>query len=249
MRIIHIAGLSGSGKTTFIRSLIPELSKLGPVAAVKHIGHHTWSLEAGKDTTSYLHAGACQSVGIDREKTVSVTNETDLGRALQMLCDMGTRYAVVEGFKSKPFPKVVIGTLPEASGVVLKNPEISDVTASLSSFMEYYTLGGMIREMQAENAYASGGVFTGVCAAITGVRETPGSGAEKYRIFLENVLNRAADEGEIFAGRGYFGPDLPGGPDEVIRIAVHAPSLHRGTALVHTIAQQFSEELEKNGKK
>ncbi len=46
MRIIHVAGLSGSGKTTFIRSLIPELSRLGPVAAVKHIGHHSWSLEA-----------------------------------------------------------------------------------------------------------------------------------------------------------------------------------------------------------
>lgn len=249
MRIIHIAGPSGSGKTTFIRSLIPELSSLGPVAAVKHIGHHSWSLEEGKDTTFYLHAGASQSVGIDHEKTVSVMNETELGSTLRMLCDMGIRYAVVEGFKSKPFPKVVFGTLPGASRVVLKNPDTRDVIASIGSFMEYYTISGMIREMRAENKRAPGSVFTSMCAGIAGAYPAPFPLAEKYRIYLENVLKKAADEGEILAGRSYFGPDLPGGTDEMIRIAVHAPSLIKGTTLIHDLAQHFSEELEKNGGK
>jgi molybdopterin-guanine dinucleotide biosynthesis protein MobB len=248
MRIIHIAGLSGSGKTTFIRSLIPELSRLGPVAAVKHIGHHSWSLEEGKDTTFYLHAGAHQSVGIDSEKTVSVMNETDLGSTLRMLCDMGIRYAIVEGFKSKPFPKVLIGTLPGATGVVLENPGTGDVIASIGSFMEYYTIGGMIMEMEDEHKGASGGVFTSICAGITGAHETPLPGAEKFRISFENALKQAIKSGEILAGRSYFGPDLPGGTDEVVRIAVHAPSLIKGTTFIHDLVQRFSEEPEKNGK-
>jgi molybdopterin-guanine dinucleotide biosynthesis protein MobB len=249
MRIIHIAGLSGSGKTTFIRSLIPELSRLGPVAAVKHIGHHSWSLEEGKDTTFYLHAGVSQSVGIDKEKTVSVMNETDLGSTLRMLCDMGIRYAVVEGFKSKPFPKVIFGTLPGVSGVVLQNPDPGEVISSISSFMEYYTISGMIREMRREHKSPPGTVFTSMCAGITGHYPTPLPRAEKYRIYLGNVLKKAADEGEILAGRSYFGPDLPGGTDEVVRIAVHAPSLIKGTGLIHDLVQRLSEDLEENGKK
>ncbi len=249
MRIIHVAGLSGSGKTTFIRSLIPELSRLGPVAAVKHIGHHSWSLEEGKDTTFYLHAGAHQSVGIDHEKTVSVMNETDLGSTLRMLCDMGIRYAVVEGFKSKPFPKVLIGTLPGATGVVLENPGTGDVIASIGSFMEYYTIGGMIMEMRAENRGAPGGVFTSMCAEITGTNETLPPDREKFRISLDNAMKRAIKDGEILAGRSYFGPDLPGGTDEVVRIAVLAPSIIKGTTFIRDLVQRVSEEPEKNVKK
>jgi molybdopterin-guanine dinucleotide biosynthesis protein MobB len=249
MRIIHVAGLSGSGKTTFIRSLIPELAQLGPVAAVKHIGHHSWTLEEGKDTTFFLHAGAYQSVGIDPEKTVSVIHETDLGRTLRMLCDMGIRYAVVEGFKSKPFPKVLIGSLPGATGVILENPDIMDVIASIASFTEYYTLGGMIMEMQAETSRAPGCVYASFCAGITGASETPSSAGEIYRIFLETFMKKSVEKSRILAGRSYFGPDLPGGSDKVLRIAVQAPSLIKGTTFIHDLVQRFSEELENNGEK
>ncbi|HMK16120.1 MAG TPA: molybdopterin-guanine dinucleotide biosynthesis protein MobB, partial [Methanomicrobiales archaeon] len=41
MKIVQVAGFSGSGKTTFIRALIPLLSRLGPVGTVKHTGHHS----------------------------------------------------------------------------------------------------------------------------------------------------------------------------------------------------------------
>ncbi len=249
MRIIHVAGLSGSGKTTFIRSLIPELSRLGPVAAVKHIGHHSWSLEGGKDTTLYLDAGAYQSVGIDHEKTVSVMNETDLGRTLMMLCDMGIRYAIVEGFKSKPFPKVLIGTLPGASGVVLENPDTEEVIASIGSFMEYYTMSGMIREMQADYRRVPGSVFTSMCSGIPETHEITLLSAEKCRIFLEKILKTATDEGKILAGHSYFGPDIPGEPDYVVRIAVLTPSLEQGTTFLQDLVRDFFEEFENNGKK
>jgi len=45
MKIIHIVGRSNSGKTTFIRTLIPELKKLGTVAGIKHLGDHEYQLE------------------------------------------------------------------------------------------------------------------------------------------------------------------------------------------------------------
>ena len=99
------------------------------------------------------------------------------------------------------------------------------------------------------NKHPPGGIFTSVCAGITGAYPTPLPLAEKYRIYLENVLKRAAEEGEIHLGRSYFGPDLPGGTDEVVRIAVHAPSLIKGTTLIHDLVQRFLEELEKNREK
>ncbi|HNJ81359.1 MAG TPA: molybdopterin-guanine dinucleotide biosynthesis protein MobB, partial [Methanoregulaceae archaeon] len=36
MKVIHIAGFSNTGKTTFIRELLPELENLGPTGVVKH---------------------------------------------------------------------------------------------------------------------------------------------------------------------------------------------------------------------
>ena len=53
MKIIQIVGHSNAGKTTFIKSLIGALSPHGSVGAVKHLGHHGFTLEHGKDTTIY----------------------------------------------------------------------------------------------------------------------------------------------------------------------------------------------------
>ncbi|HVN65323.1 MAG TPA: molybdopterin-guanine dinucleotide biosynthesis protein MobB, partial [Methanomicrobiales archaeon] len=58
MKIIQVTGVSGSGKTTFIRSLIPLLTRSGPVGTVKHTGHHSMEAPKGKDTTVMFEAGA-----------------------------------------------------------------------------------------------------------------------------------------------------------------------------------------------
>ncbi|HNY89707.1 MAG TPA: molybdopterin-guanine dinucleotide biosynthesis protein MobB, partial [Methanoregulaceae archaeon] len=78
MKIIHIAGFSNTGKTTFIRELVPELEKRGLTGVVKHIGHHGHSLPEGKDTTLFHEAGAAASAGIDAQKSVLILKETDL---------------------------------------------------------------------------------------------------------------------------------------------------------------------------
>jgi len=54
MKIIQIVGRSNSGKTTFIRKLIPELKKIGKVGVIKHLGDHDFVLETEKIQPFFL---------------------------------------------------------------------------------------------------------------------------------------------------------------------------------------------------
>lgn len=148
MKVIHIAGFSNTGKTTFIRELLPELEKLGPTGVVKHIGHHGHPLPEGKDTTLFHEAGAAASVGIDAQKSVLILKETDLERVLELLCDEGMQYAVVEGFKKKTYPKVAIGNVQGASNVILQDPTVEDVLVHLDEFADLVTLNVIMNELQ-----------------------------------------------------------------------------------------------------
>lgn len=136
MKIIQIVGRSNSGKTTFIRNLIPELKKKGNVAVIKHLGDHTYTIEEGKDTTVFFDAGADISVGIDTDKAVALIRKNPLDEVLGMLLDQGMDFVIIEGFKQRAFPKIVIGDLT-ADTCILKNPVIEDVTASLSLFEDF----------------------------------------------------------------------------------------------------------------
>jgi molybdopterin-guanine dinucleotide biosynthesis protein B len=147
MRIINITGHSGSGKTTLIRNLIPELSKSGPTATIKHLGHHDFVLEPGKDTTLFYESGACISAGIDAEKTVTVCRNPALVQTLDYLCDQGMRYTVIEGFKTLDLPSVVIGDLP-GGHVLFRNPRQETITNNLSVFPEYNTKSGLEMEVR-----------------------------------------------------------------------------------------------------
>jgi len=150
MKVIHIAGWSGSGKTTFIRDLVAALASLGKVGTIKHIGDHVCDLPAGKDTSVHYDAGASLVIGIDCEKTMIACRTVSLSAALDQLSDKGVRYAVVEGFKTIPFHKVVIGDLDMPA--LIRNPHVDDVMSLLSSFDDYYTLGGLVKEID-ENSY------------------------------------------------------------------------------------------------
>ncbi|HON81020.1 MAG TPA: molybdopterin-guanine dinucleotide biosynthesis protein B [Methanoregulaceae archaeon] len=142
MKIVHIAGVSGTGKTTFISSLIPAMKGYGPIGVIKHIGHHDVSLEEGKDTTLFFEAGAKISAGIDSRKTISVVRETDLENILVMFCDAGVQIAIIEGFKSRAFPKFVIGKLGYAENVLMTDPTVDDVIARLDACEEFTTAEG-----------------------------------------------------------------------------------------------------------
>jgi molybdopterin-guanine dinucleotide biosynthesis protein MobB len=136
MRIIQISGRANTGKTTFIRSLIPELKRHGRVGVVKHLGDHEFALDAGKDTTLFFEGGADISVGIDAQKSVIALHSDDLDTILSYMKSSGMDFAVIEGFKARRFPKIVIGDLPSET-CILRNPSIKDVIASLSLFEDY----------------------------------------------------------------------------------------------------------------
>jgi molybdopterin-guanine dinucleotide biosynthesis protein MobB len=136
MKIIQIVGRSNSGKTTFIRSLVPALKKTGSVAVIKHLGDHDYHLEGGKDTTHFFDAGADFTIGIDSHKSVVAIRNNSLESMLDMLLNQRIDYVVIEGFKQKPFPKIVIGNL-SIDHCVLTNPDIDTVISSLNLFANY----------------------------------------------------------------------------------------------------------------
>jgi len=136
MKIIQVAGRSNSGKTTFIRQLIPELKKIGPVGVIKHLGDHEYHLENGKDTTHFYDAGADITTGIDAKKTISVIQGTDLDNTLRFYAGCGMKFCVIEGYKQRSYAKIVIGTL-ETDRCVMSNPTTDDVITSLHLFDDY----------------------------------------------------------------------------------------------------------------
>ncbi|MEI7649541.1 MAG: molybdopterin-guanine dinucleotide biosynthesis protein B [Methanomicrobiales archaeon] len=136
MKIIQIVGRSNSGKTTFIKQLIPKLKTHGRVAVIKHLGDHEFELEDGKDTTGFFDAGADISVGIDAHKSVVAIRNNSLESTLQILFEQGIDFTVIEGFKQTAFPRIVIGDL-KTDQCVLTNPCPDEVLASLDAFEDF----------------------------------------------------------------------------------------------------------------
>ena len=136
MRVIQITGRSNSGKTTFIKKLIPVLKETGRTAVIKHLADHEFRLENGKDTTAFFDAGAEIAVGIDSAKSVLAVHNNSLDSMLAFLHFQGIEFVIIEGFKDRPFKKIVIGDL-QVEGCILRNPAIDDVLASIGNFDIY----------------------------------------------------------------------------------------------------------------
>jgi molybdopterin-guanine dinucleotide biosynthesis protein MobB len=136
MKIIQIVGRSNSGKTTFIRNLIPELKKQGKVGVIKHLGDHDFVLENGKDTTLFFEAGADITSGIDAHKTVMTIQNNILDETLHTYIEYGIDFAVIEGYKEREYAKIVIGSL-EVERCILKNPTTQEVIDSIHRFDDF----------------------------------------------------------------------------------------------------------------
>ena len=136
MKIIQVSGRSKSGKTTFIKSLVPVLNQKGRVAVIKHLADHDFLLEKGKDTTGFFDAGAEVSAGIDGHKSVVAIQNNSLDAMLALLKTQGMDFVVVEGFKQRSFKKIVIGDL-KVEGCIFHNPTVHDVVASIDRFDTY----------------------------------------------------------------------------------------------------------------
>ncbi len=109
--IISIVGASGSGKTTFLEKLIPELKGRGySVGLVKHDVHGFDMDREGKDTWRLKRAGA-NTIAISSPTRVASIRETGSELPIE---EVAARYfwtediLITEGFKSAHFPKIEI---------------------------------------------------------------------------------------------------------------------------------------------
>lgn len=112
IEVLGIAAYSGTGKTTLLRKVLPQLRARGlRVAVVKH-AHHSFDTDVpGKDSYELRKAGASQMLVASRHRWALVTETGDAGEPrledlLARLDRDNLDLILVEGFKAERFPKI-----------------------------------------------------------------------------------------------------------------------------------------------
>ena len=176
MKVISVVGYKKSGKTALVTALVRKLSEFGAVGTVKHLGEQRLN-PAETDTGRHFDAGADMVIGITGTGTagttgitgsstpgtelVSFSRDRSLEDALDMLCDQGFDFAVVEGFKESNLPKIVLGNLQGVSKIVFRVPEDIDMHEELTTSLveialvqpDRYTLEALIKKAQERSFY------------------------------------------------------------------------------------------------
>jgi len=112
--IVGLAAGSGTGKTTLLLKVLPQLKALGWRVALIKRAHHTFDTDKpGKDSYELRKAGASQVlVGSDHRWALVVENdepkEPTLPDLLERLRPDALDLVIVEGFKMAPIPKIEI---------------------------------------------------------------------------------------------------------------------------------------------
>jgi molybdopterin-guanine dinucleotide biosynthesis adapter protein len=112
--VLGLAALSGTGKTTLLRQLLPLLRARGLAVGLIKRAHHTFDIDLpGKDSYELRKAGAAQVlVGSDNRWALMVENERpvepDLDDLVAKLHRATLDLVIVEGFKLAPIPKIEI---------------------------------------------------------------------------------------------------------------------------------------------
>jgi molybdopterin molybdotransferase len=109
--VISLVAKSGTGKTTFLEKLIPELKARGlSVGVLKHHAHATPFDVPGKDTYRLAQAGADVAVGASAVQ-VAVFYREDGASELEGVIARhfeGVDLVLAEGFKQRAYPKIEI---------------------------------------------------------------------------------------------------------------------------------------------
>jgi molybdopterin-guanine dinucleotide biosynthesis protein B len=134
MRIIGLAGWSGSGKTTILTRAIPRLVARGlTVSTLKH-AHHAFDVDQpGKDSHSHRMAGATEVLVGSAARWALVHElrgdaEPTLGAMLQKLSPVDL--VLVEGYKRASHPKLEV--YRAAVGKPLLHPDDPAIVAIAS---------------------------------------------------------------------------------------------------------------------
>ena len=125
--IVSIVAKSGSGKTTFIEKLLPELKVRGlSVGVIKHHGHTTLFDMPGKDTYRHFQAGADVVVGASAAQ-VAVFRRQDGAADLDAVIAehfAGLDLVLTEGFKRGPYPKIEVHRAARSSDILCRSEEL-----------------------------------------------------------------------------------------------------------------------------
>lgn len=209
MKVISVVGYKESDKTSVVSALVRNLSGFGTVGTIKHMGEqhlNTAEIDAGR----HFDAGADVVIGITGTEAtgtevVSFSRDLNLEDALDLLCDQGLDFAVVEGFKESNLPKIVIGDLKGVSNAVFRLPEDIDMheelTASLVGIAlaqpDRYTLEALIKKARKNPAIRKAGAigtFTGIVRELAGNEKTSKLEFEKYEPEASKVLDQIREE-------------------------------------------------------
>jgi molybdopterin-guanine dinucleotide biosynthesis protein B len=112
MRIFGLAGWSGSGKTSLLVRLLPELNRRGlRVSTLKH-AHHGFDVDQpGKDSWEHRNAGAVE-VMVSSTRRWALMHEhrgaPEAGLAELVAHMTPVDLVIVEGYKTHPHPKLEV---------------------------------------------------------------------------------------------------------------------------------------------
>ena len=128
--IVSFVGYSGSGKTTFLEKLIPEMKGRGlTVAVIKHDAHRFQIDHEGKDTFRFYEAG-CDCVAITSERKSAIIRRNEVcPEAEKMIRDLPGEYDVilVEGYRASGLPKIGFSRKATGKGLSLPLSELCAV--------------------------------------------------------------------------------------------------------------------------
>ncbi len=121
---VTIVGKSGTGKTTVLEKLVPELVQRGlRVAVVKHHAHTTPIDNSGKDSARFAQAGADLVVvasPVEMARFERTDHELKLAEIVERITNVDL--ILTEGFKREPAPKIEVSRA-ETSETLLASPE------------------------------------------------------------------------------------------------------------------------------
>lgn len=129
--IVQVVGFQNSGKTTFVKKLLQELSNQNIfVATIKHHGHGGKpDVVEKKDSSEHIQSGAFASL-VEGEGRLLIQVEKDewnIQEQIHILCSMNPEVIVIEGHKNERFHKIVL----------LRNKEDFDALKSLENVMAF----------------------------------------------------------------------------------------------------------------
>ena len=135
--LLAIAAWSGTGKTTLLKRLIPELCAKGlRPGLIKHTHHDMDVDKPGKDSYELRKAGASQTIVASKQRWAMMTEtpdepELDLQWLVSRMDPDKLDFVLVEGFKYEPVPKILL--FRQNSGHLVEELVIDEHTIAVAS--------------------------------------------------------------------------------------------------------------------